>query len=154
MLCKHRWGLFIRTEVASRVSPLTSPALWAPCSSFVPPPLVWQRADDNRWRALITSSQHKTNSYPASSGGVSTAGKKRRDGGGRGGREPKGSWAVQSSSPVPIHLPDTCTQLYTNTHNPHKHMGLKSHAAFHFYGSEDRSADLVIIYDRPQYFWD
>lgn len=34
-----------------------------------PPPLLlfWQLADDNRWGALITSSQRKMNSYPASS---------------------------------------------------------------------------------------
>ncbi len=34
---------------------------------FVLPLLFWQLADDNRWWALITSSQRKMNSYPASS---------------------------------------------------------------------------------------
>lgn len=42
-------------------------------------PLSWQLADDNRWRALITSSQREMNSYPASSRGIFTVGRDRRE---------------------------------------------------------------------------
>lgn len=45
-------------------------------SLFVLPLLLWQLADDNRWWALITSSQHKMNSYPAPSRGVFTVGER------------------------------------------------------------------------------
>lgn len=41
--------------------------------------LFWQLADDNRWRALITSSQREMNSYPASSRGIFTVGRDRRE---------------------------------------------------------------------------
>lgn len=47
-----------------------SAAAAASLSALPLPLLFWQLADDNRWWALITSSQRKMNSYPASSAGV------------------------------------------------------------------------------------
>lgn len=41
--------------------------------------LFWQLADDNRWRALITSSQRGMNSYPVSSQGIFTVRRDRRE---------------------------------------------------------------------------
>ena len=108
---RRKTGRYINTEAARRRESLARRRPRAP-SLRVSPRRVWQLADDNRWRELITSSWHKTNPYP----GASTRPFRRRgDAGGRRRRrrrkQPKGSSAglgffISPSQPPPIHLPD------------------------------------------------
>lgn len=88
---------------------------------FVLPLLVWQLADDNRWRALITSSRCKMNSYPASSRGIFTVGREagNRGGGGRGGGGGRQNAPLLgfkwSSSPLSISLTHAPECAHTST---------------------------------------
>lgn len=99
---------------------------------------VWQLADDNRWRALITSSQRKMNSYPASSRAVFTA---------RRGRQQEGEGEDKLKSVFSsCFLGKTPLPLSVTRRHIMQAEALRA-AQPHFYGSEIQSADLVIIND-------
>lgn len=121
----------INTEAASCVSCVdvcNSPA--AATSVFVLPLPVWQLTDDNRWRALITSSQCNVKSYPAFSQG--------RD-------EEYGEAATKT-----LHccVGSRAPALVRLMHTPeHGSGGRESRAARYLYGSGGGSADAAIIYD-------
>lgn len=97
------------------------------------------------------------NSYPASSRGIFTVGRDRHNGEEEEEKDREAfnkmflHWASSRTPFRPIHLSDTYTKLCTNAHK-HTSTGLRNCAVFHFYGSENWSADLVIIYYWTQYF--
>lgn len=106
--------------------------------------VVWQLADDNRWRALITSSQRKMNSYPASSRGVFTR---------RRGRQATGGSRRKNEALTDIYIFFLCRIFFCNhnslsslihlpdmEHHTYAHTGrvFMSHTSFHFMGQKTR----------------